>query len=103
MFSISCCGNVIKQIIDISNVTVDLSNVVLDIAKTVVDISNLVTDISNIVVKKEDILEKCDCLIFERNVEQILDASNVQIHVVDAMNSFLNETIESESEKDKNE
>ena len=118
MFSFGCCGNVLKQIIDISNLPVDLSNIVLEISKTMIDISNVVTDISNVILNKEEILEKCDCLIFERNVEPLLDASNVQIHVVDAMKIFLNETIDNidlegqgqgqgqgqgEKEKEKNE
>ena len=102
MFSLACCGNVLKQIIDNSNVPLDLS--ILEISKTVIDISNVMTqistDISNIVINKEEI---CECLIFERNVESLLDPSNVQIHVMDAMNLFLNETIESESEKEKKE
>jgi hypothetical protein len=53
MFSISCCGNVLKQIIDTSNIPVDLSNVVLELSKTLVDASNVITEIANVVENKE--------------------------------------------------
>lgn len=92
MFSIGCCGNVLKQIIDTSNIPVDLSNVVLEISKTLVDASNVVTEISNIVENKE--------LLFERTVETVLDPSNVEIHVVHAMNQFLNEMIDEKEKKE---
>lgn len=71
MFSFGCCGNVLKQVIDMSNIPIELST----------DIS---IDISN-------------SSIFERDVEllvPLLDISNEQIHVIDAMNVFLNENQE---------
>lgn len=67
MFSLGCCGNVLKQVIDMSNVIIDVS----------IDISN--------------------SSILERDVDLIiplLDISNEQIHVIDAMNVFLNENKE---------
>ena len=72
MFSLGCCGNVLKQIVDISNIPIDLS-----------------TDLSN-------------SLIFERDIElmiPLLDVSSQQIHVIDAMNVFLNENKELLEEK----
>lgn len=68
MFSLGCCGNVLKQIVDMSNIPIDLSN----------------------------------SLIFERDIElmiPLLDVSSQQIHVIDAMNVFLNENKELLEEK----
>ena len=68
MFSLGCCGNVLKQIVDMSNIPIDLSN----------------------------------SSIFERDVElmiPLLDVSSQQIHVIDAMNVFLNENKELLEEK----
>jgi len=75
MFSFGCCGNVLKQVIDMSNVIIDMPT----------DMStDMSTDISN-------------SSIFERDLEfmvPVLDISNEQIHVIDALNVFLNENQE---------
>ena len=71
MLSLGCCGNVLKQVIDSSNIILDISN--------------------NIKIFERDV---------ESVIKPFLDISNEQFHVLDAMRLFLNGNNILESDKE---